>query len=359
MESAKNLRFVETILKQIHAGVLAIDENSIVIAFNNAAERLLGLKAQDIVGKKAQEAFPKNLATSFWQPLEEHLQSFRPLRLSLDLEKTGLGLTLLVDISPIFDDDYHKMGTVILFEDGRIPVTLQKAVAWREVAQRIAHEIKNPLTPIRLNAERLLRRFGYRFKAEEQEIFRSCLEMIIHQVDSLKDLVNEFSKFSRFPTIRLRFASIHEVISQVVQLFSLSYQDIHFIYEENPTVPLFYFDPEQMKRVFVNILSNSIASMVLGRDGVVLLLLNFSEDRNMVFVEISDNGCGIPSSLRNRVFDPYFSTKDGGTGLGLPIVHQIISDHKGYLRLLANEPYGTKVVIELSINELIQESQCG
>jgi len=177
----------------------------------------------------------------------------------------------------------------------------------------------------------------------------TCIETIISEVDALRDLVNEFSKFSRLPSIKTRPENVNSILRDVVGLYSMSYSLIDFdttdLSDELPLVPL---DREQMLRVFTNIIANSIASIPEDRDrGTISVRSRLLEDYNTIRVEIADNGSGIPEHLKQRVLEPYFSTKKEGTGLGLAIVNQIVSDHGGYLRIADNQPIGTIIIIEL------------
>lgn len=344
-------RYMATVLKHISAGVVATDASDHITSFNPSAEKLLGLKAEDVVGRHPEVAFGYSLLNTFWLPIvNEGIGEIRSARKTLDLSKIGRDVTLLVDVSRIFDESGIEIGKVVVFDDARVQVMLQRVAAWREVARRIAHEIKNPITPIKLNAQRMLRRFHDKFEKSDQEVFNSCIEMIITQVDSLRDLVNEFSKFSRLPAIQPKMADLNELIQDAVRLFRMSYPDVVFVCDNLGQLPRFPIDKEQMNRVFVNLMANSLAAMVEGRAGRIEVKSEYLKELSTVRIEVSDNGCGIPRALRNRVLEPYFSTKDEGTGLGLAIVHQIVTDHRGYLRLIGNEPHGTVVIIELPVS---------
>lgn len=351
-ELERRRQHMEIVLKNITAGVISVDINGTITSCNRAAEKLLDIVATEVNGRQLQEAFGQ-LFESFWQPIISGLQKRTSFHGHVDVKVGGAETTLVVDAVTIEGEDHSEAGSVVVFEDAREQARAQRVVAWREVARRIAHEIKNPITPIKLNAQRLLRRFNGRFEGHDREVFENCIEVIIKQVDSLRDLVNEFSKFSRLPKISPRFEDLNSIITEVISLFSLSYPDVIIEKRLAPNLPLIHLDRDQMIRTFVNLVTNSIASLVKNRPGVITFESYLVKDLNIARVEVSDNGCGIPDEIIGRVMEPYFSTKDEGTGLGLAIVNQIVSDHGGYLRLAANKPYGTTVIVELPIDSKI------
>lgn len=341
-------KYMEVVLKNISAGVIAADPGGRITSVNSAAEGLLKIDANVVTDQKVADGLGRELYNMLWKPVAEKLATRDIFSAQLDVTVAGRSLTLLVDGSRIVDEHGEDMGIVLVFDDATEQVKVQRVAAWREVARRIAHEIKNPVTPIKLSAQRLLRRFHEKFEGEDREVFESCLDTILKQVDSLRDLVNEFSKFSKLPDIRPRMANINDVILEVCALYRNSYPSVIIDTSGLADLPAFPLDKDQMNRVFMNLVANAIEAL----DGVAgsgriefksMVLRNL----HTVRVEVWDNGCGIPPNLRDRALEPYYSTKDRGTGLGLAIVNQIISDHGGYLRIADNEPRGTKVVIEL------------
>jgi two-component system nitrogen regulation sensor histidine kinase NtrY len=215
--------------------------------------------------------------------------------------------------------------------------------AWREVARRIAHEIKNPLTPIQLSAERLRKRYAS-VLVEDGAILDKCTSTIIQQVEELKKLVNEFSQFARLPSARLMASDLNEIISEALVLFKEGHAGIDFQFRPE-TIPELELDREQINRVLMNLLDNAVAA-VQGR-GAITLATHFDPERAVVTFEVSDNGCGFAPEMRSKIFEPYFSTKENGTGLGLTIVRQIVEDHRGYIRVRSNDPQGARFIIEL------------
>jgi two-component system nitrogen regulation sensor histidine kinase NtrY len=229
----------------------------------------------------------------------------------------------------------------------------ERESAWRDLAQQIAHEIKNPLTPIKLSAERLQRKFG---QSISDPAFVECTTMIIKQTEDLKNLVNEFSSFARLPQARPVLGSLSKCIEEAMVIFRQSHPQVDLIVENDPTVPDFKFDSDQLKRVLMNLIDNAIAASLSSTNPIkkVTVQTKYDGALKILRLTVSDTGAGIPQNLRTRVFEPYFSTKEGGTGLGLAIVKRIIEDHSGFIRALANDADGggAKMLIELPVNEV-------
>jgi two-component system nitrogen regulation sensor histidine kinase NtrY len=236
------------------------------------------------------------------------------------------------------------MGTVIIFDDLTQLLKAQRMAAWREVARRIAHEIKNPLTPIQLSAQRLRRKYlGYFSK--DETVFDDCTNVIISQVDDLKTLVNEFSNFARMPASNPEQGQLNDILSDVINLYQEGHSEISFTLDLDSTLPEFDLDRDQIKRVCINLIDNALGAIT--DSGKIIIRSTFNSDLQMASFSITDNGCGIPAEDKPRLFEPYFSTKKAGTGLGLAIVATIISDHNGYIRVKKNNPKGTTFIVEL------------
>jgi two-component system nitrogen regulation sensor histidine kinase NtrY len=265
-------------------------------------------------------------------------------QISIDLE--GSRLTLLVNMTTLKDDNQEFMGTVVVFDDLTELLKAQRMAAWREVARRIAHEIKNPLTPIQLSAQRLRRRYQGRFGSDDP-VFDECTRMIIKQVEELKTLVNEFSSFARMPASNPTPNDLNEVVAEALVLFQEGHRNISFRFTPDRLLPRFNLDHEQIKRVVINLLDNAVAAVE--PSGAVELTTSFNSALQLATLTVSDNGCGIAEEDKPRLFEPYFSTKKSGTGLGLAIVSTIVSDHNGYIRIRDNEPRGTRFIVELPL----------
>ena len=350
-ELEQRRRFMEVLMQNISTGVLSVDNSGRITSINSAGEALLSLDGAQCVGRTLTSVLGEKLYESLWQPILDGISSRDHWRGQVDLQDGGRNLALLVDVSRIKDENDADLGVVIVFDDATEKAKVERAAAWREVARRIAHEIKNPVTPIKLSAQRLLRRFGEAFEGEERRVFESCLHTILHQVDSLKNLVNEFSKFARLPTIRPSLDDVNQVIGEAVSLFRMSYPNIIFDLSGINEIPKFPLDRDQMNRAFVNLIANAVGAINEQTEQPrIAIRTTLLADMYTLRIEVIDNGCGIPEELRDRVMEPYYSTKEEGSGLGLAIVNQIVADHGGYLRLLPNEPTGTKVIVEVPID---------
>ena len=342
-------KYMEVVLKNISAGVISLDAQDRITAINSAAESFLKLGKDPVEGLNIRDALSDSMRVHFWEPIVDELNRAGVYNSQIELDEPGGSLTLLVDGNKIYDEAKTELGCVVVFADASEQVKAQRVAAWREVARRIAHEIKNPITPIKLSAQRMLRRFSSQFEGDDRAVFEACIETIISEVDNLRDLVNEFSKFSRLPTIKPRMENLNDLIREVHGLYSMSYPRIRFdISGLDPLLPDISLDKEQMSRVLSNLVVNAEAALASVRSGgTISFRTSALHYLSVIRLEVSDNGIGVPDKLKSKILEPYFSTKTEGTGLGLAIVNQIVSDHGGYLRINDNEPRGTIVTIEL------------
>jgi len=223
----------------------------------------------------------------------------------------------------------------------------QRMAAWREVARRIAHEVKNPLTPIKLSAQRLIRRYADRVDPDDP-VFDECTRTIVQQVEELRRLVNEFSTFARLPSANPTPADLTTIAADAVSLFKSGHPEVNLDLEVEGKIPVFELDREQMSRVLINLLDNAVAAVQKSEPPrQVVVRLSYDEILNMVRLEVEDSGPGVSPEDKIRLFEPYFSTKKGGTGLGLTIVSTIVADHNGYVRVQDNQPSGARLIVEL------------
>ena len=344
LEIERRHKYTETILKNIKTGVISTDASGRITTVNLAAEAILGIKTDEIIGKNFEELtvrFPElgEIIEAIINREKERIE--KQIRLKIKDQV----LTLLISATLLRDKEDRPLGIVFVFDDITQLEKMQRMAAWREVARRIAHEIKNPLTPIQLSAQRLRRRYAERLG--EESIFNECTRMIVKQVEEIKRMVNEFSNFARLPEVTPTLNDLTEVIEEAISVYRTAHPHIVFKFEKINKLPIFLFDREQMKRALLNLLDNAVASI---KDrGQIDIVTFYDAGLKMVKIEIKDTGEGIPSELKNRLFEPYFSTKKTGTGLGLTIVHTIISDHHGFIRVRDNEPKGTVFVIELPV----------
>ncbi len=354
LELEQRRRYMEIVLANVTAGVISIDSQGQITTINKSAENLLGLKTTSILGKNFRDAIGPDYLPMVKEILKEMIGSGKnSIRRQISVSVKGVELILLVNVTTLRDEENEFMGTVVVFDDLTQLLKAQRMEAWREVARRIAHEIKNPLTPIQLSAQRLRRRYQDHF-SKDDTVFEECTLMIIKQVDDLKNLVNEFSNFARMPASNPSMNCLNEVVNEALVLFQEGHKDIRFQFKADPDMPEFNLDREQIKRAIINLIDNAVAAV--GEEGQIELATSFNPALNMATLTVSDNGSGIPQNDKPRLFEPYFSTKKTGTGLGLSIVSTIVSDHNGYIRVRDNDPHGTRFIIELPVPTVASEA---
>lgn len=346
LESEQRRLYMEIVLANVAAGVISADTEGNILTINKSAERMLDIKADQIIGKNYKEILVPDYSRIIDGFLREKTLFRRGfLKKQIRLSTENKRLSILVSLNVLRDDRERFLGLVAVFEDLSEIEKAQRMAAWREVARRIAHEVKNPLTPIQLSAQRLKKRYGEMLDKEDGAVFSECTGMIIMQVEELKRLVNEFSNFARMPASNPAPCDVREVINEVLSLYRGAHRDIAFVFHDSDAVPVFNLDREQIKRVLINLFDNAVEAM----DGVgeVVVDLQYDPVLKMVRIEVADNGKGITAENKTMLFEPYFSTKKQGTGLGLAIVSTIITDHNGFIRVQDNVPKGTRFIIEL------------
>jgi two-component system nitrogen regulation sensor histidine kinase NtrY len=334
-------------MENIATGVLSINREGSITTFNRSAEKILQIKSEAIKNKPYEETFKSLqltlLTDLIYRAKEQHLE---PLQQEVQLDYQQKPLTLRVKVSTLLDETGQAQGVVVTFDDLTELIKAQKVATWQEVARRIAHEIKNPLTPIQLSAQRLRKKY-----MENSHDFPSVLEestrIIMNEVTSLKALVDEFSNFARMPAPTLVPCDLYGIIQEVILRYRGIHRDVEIIYQGPDQFPHLNLDREQIKRVFINLFENAIEAM--GKKGRLWVSTALDERDQKVRVEVADEGIGIQPEDFDKLFVPYFSKKKAGTGLGLAIVHRIVSDHNGHIRATRNIPQGTNFVIELPV----------
>jgi two-component system nitrogen regulation sensor histidine kinase NtrY len=242
-------------------------------------------------------------------------------------------------------------GFVLVIEDLTEVVRAQKASAWREVARRLAHEIKNPLTPIQLSAERIARNISRLPAAPPRvaTIIEECVAAIVEEVSSLKHLVDEFVRFARLPAVSRIPNSMKELVDRTMALYDGRLDGVKVVVDIPPDLPPILMDPLQMKRVLVNLLDNALDALTGEAVQELTIRCELARDETMARLTIADTGRGIAAEDRERLFTPYFSTRKNGTGLGLAISSRIVADHGGYIGAEPSSPKGTRFVVELPV----------
>lgn len=337
--------FIETLLNNIQTGVIAVDKQGYITSVNEAAGNIFKFSPIDWFYRHYQKVwqdYPFDRLKYWLEQLYE--TNAKALTRQMNIKLGDEVVYLDVNIEALHLEGKYE-GQVIVVEDLTDLLKAQRAAAWQEVARRIAHEVKNPLTPISLSAQRMRRKY-YENKKDFKEVFESCSHTIIEEVEHLKKMVNEFSKFARLPKAEPQPNDIHELIHNTLTLYEGSYPNLHIETDLCKTMPEINVDADQMKRVLVNLIDNAIAAM--DQKGVVRIITEFDPLFQIARFIVADEGPGIHEEDRDKLFLPYFSTKgDKGTGLGLAIVNKIIADHNGYIRVRDNKPRGTKFIIEL------------
>ena len=344
-------KYMETVLRNVSAGIISADKDGVITTVNHAAEKMFDIKTEKVLFQNYRNLLiPEHLSLvdEFLQEMKESNEN--SLEKQLELMFKDKALTILLNITTIRDDEGNDSGIVVVFEDLTQLQKAERAAAWREVARRMAHEIKNPLTPVQLSAQRLQRKYGDKL-GEEGSVFKECTQTIIAQVEVLKNLVNEFSRYARMPVTTPTLNDLNAVVADSVVLFQDAHKDIVFDYKPAESLPKFNLDAEQINRVMINLLDNAVAA-INKKEGRIEITVNYDEQHRKVTVAVADDGAGVPASYKRKVFEPYFSTKKSGTGLGLAIVSSIISDHHGQVQISDNKPTGTIISFQLPVAEV-------
>ncbi len=337
-------RYIETILDRITTGVVSVDAAGTITTINNAAARLLSVN-QASVGSPARSA----LNRPELQPIAGLLGGAaraggQPPAQEMAIARDGHEVHLAVAATALVGEGGDSAGAVLVLDDVTPLIRAQRVAAWREVARRLAHEIKNPLTPIQLCAERLRRHFAGA-PPPARALVDECTTTIVGEVESLKGLVDEFSQFARMPAPRTVPTDLAQLIAESLSLYDGLFGDIRFVRRFAEGAPLVRLDPEQIRRVIINLVDNAIEA--LERRGAIVLETQVDRADSVVRVIVADDGPGIPPAERDKLFLPYYSTKRRGSGLGLAIVRRIIAEHGGSIDVAENTPHGTRFTIDL------------
>jgi two-component system, NtrC family, nitrogen regulation sensor histidine kinase NtrY len=347
-ESEQRRRYTEIILQNVSAGVISLDNHGRITTINHFAEKFLNIDQKDYLSKRYQDTLMPDQAKIIDGFIDElNITGKTTIEQHLRLSVMQKNYSLLINFIRLEDENQNSVGYVLVFDNLTKLEKMQRMAAWREVARRIAHEIKNPLTPIQLSAQRLRRRYP-EILAEKDSIFDQCTATIIDQVDELKRLVDEFSQFARMPKVHKAPADLARLAEQTLVLFKAAHKHITFSCRKLVSIPVFSFDAEQIKRCIINLIDNAVA--VLPDGGTIDIELALDENKESVFIKVYDNGPGTSKEDKLKLFEPYFSTKKTGTGLGLAIVSTIVSDHNGYIRVQDNVPHGSIFIIELPLS---------
>lgn len=335
-------RSVETILERIATGVVSIDAEGAIGRVNSAAARLLGLPPGS-AGKPVGEVLGPDLA-AVTAVLDDAARSRRDsVAQEVSVTRDGRELTLAVAATRLHGAGGFE-GTVLVLDDVTPLIRAQKVAAWREVARRLAHEIKNPLTPIQLSAERLQRKLGGE-ATPYAALVQECTSTIIGEVESLKGLVDEFSQFARMPAPKAVPTSLNDVLADALSLYEGLFAHVDVVRKFGDGLPAVRLDAEQIKRVVINLVDNAVEAM--DQRGRIVVETSCDPVHSLARIVVADDGPGIPAGEREKLFLPYYSTKRRGSGLGLAIVRRIVAEHGGNVEVTDNVPKGTRFTIEL------------
>jgi two-component system nitrogen regulation sensor histidine kinase NtrY len=347
-ELSERNRLVELLLENVDAGIVSLNRQGQVNTLNRAALRLVQPRLEPWQSRHYRHVFPKELVRLLDEIPERALgDGGRPFSQIVTLQLSNRPAHVEVSVHPLENPAGASEGLVLLLKDVTALQRTQRALAWREVARRVAHEIKNPLQPIQTSAERIRRKYLTGSNGEG-DILDQCTRTIIDTVAGLKQMVNAFSEFAKLPESKPVPDELNAVVRDVAHFYENGLPEaIRLELDLDPAVPRFPLDREQIKRALTNLIDNA-ASSIQG-PGVIGIRTRYDEEAHLVCAEVSDTGGGVPEAVQKRLFEPYTSTKEGGTGLGLTIVNQIVSDHNGYVRYSAREPHGSSFTLEFSL----------
>ena len=372
-------RYLEIVLANVTAGVVSADAHGRVTTINGAAAALLGVTPMTCVGRPidavlAGDVFAEvrllvgDLLTQLDGEPDHAVTLGGPscsqdgdgafAERQLKLERDGVEVAVLVTGARLLDEAGSPQGVVLFLEDVTHLLRVQKMEAWREVARRIAHEIKNPLTPIQLAAQRLRRRYAAQLR-EGGAVFDECTRIIIQQVEELKTLVNEFSTFARMPAGEHTPQDLNRLVDEALVLFREGHREVEFDVRPAAGLPVLELDREGIKRAVINIVDNAVAAVGSrtdwrpGERPTIEIRTAYDPRLGIARLEVADNGPGMDANVKARIFEPYFSTKDNGTGLGLSIVSSIVADHNGFVRVRDNPPRGSRFILEFPVRRRV------
>jgi len=356
-------RYIENILAHIDAGVIAVDGDGRVTAVNPAAVSLLGAAAGGGLGADAREMFQRAGYPEVADLLHGLATERLPSGVRRSVVRESEGRTLVATATTLESADHAPRDYVLFFEDVSQIAAAERMEAWREVARRIAHEIKNPLTPIQLSAQRMQRRLADRLPQEDREVLEDATRTIVSQVEELKRLVNEFGQFARQAEGEKSPHDLNALVAETLPLFSQSRPEIAMRFEPDPALPRIEIHRESVKRALINLLDNAVAAVsgeIGGTDDTVrrreiVVRTRYDAGLARVCLEVLDSGPGVPADARSRIFEPYYSTRAGGTGLGLAIVASIAAAHRAFVRYYDNRPTGSRFVVEFPASSRMRE----
>jgi two-component system, NtrC family, nitrogen regulation sensor histidine kinase NtrY len=355
LELDERRRYIETVLERIATGVVSMGADGRIQTVNGAALRLLDVD-RSVVGTPAEQVFAREDLQPLGGLLRQAYAGAGHAAHEVAMARDGRELHLASAATALQRDDGSVEGAVLVFDDVTPLIRTQRVAAWRDVARRLAHEIKNPLTPIQLCAERMRRHFTTAPPAA-RELVDECSSTIVGEVESLKGLVDEFAHFARMPAPKAVPEDLHRMLDDALALYNGLFRNIRIERRFDETLPPVRIDVEQIRRVVINLVDNAVEALggstapATQGDGGAEITVETSYDpaQGVARIVVADNGPGISAADRDKLFMPYYSTKRRGSGLGLAIVRRIIVEHGGSIEVHDNQPKGTRFVIELPL----------
>jgi PAS domain S-box-containing protein len=340
-------RQIETILESTPTGVLSLDAERRVAHTNTALTRMFRAEVKE--QSRLEDLFPPDVADDLRHMLRKS-DRMGTITSQMEIPLPYATLNVAVTVASLHHEK-QRLGYVLVFEDLSDLLRAQKQLAWREVARRVAHEIKNPLTPIALSAERILRHLDRGVPPDPQSlaIIHGCAETIAGAVETVRTLVDEFSTLARFPAAQPQPANINDIVQNALSMFDGRLEGVRVRTELAPELPRVLADADAMKRVVANLVDNAAEAMQDSMLREVYISTSLLSNKEAVEVVVADTGHGVTQDVKDKLFLPYFSTKRRGTGLGLAIVSRIIEDHQGSIRVEENKPIGSRFIVELPV----------
>ena len=344
-ELAEGKKYIETILDNITTGVITLDAGEIITTINPSARSMLMLEESPLIGKNINEVLSEPKYAEIVKAIKRgENNNLKIIDKEITIQFDGQNVMVALTVSPLKQANDEISGKIVVLDNLTQLIKAQKIAAWKEVAQRVAHEIKNPLTPIQLSAERIIKNL-YR-SGDNNTIIQEGANTIVQEARTIKALVDEFSNFARLPNVHLGSADIHDIIEQAISLYIGIFSSIKFETRFSADVPSpVQIDPDQMKRVFMNIIDNAIDAMA--NKGRITINTFYDQKKKKIKIEILDQGPGVNVDHKEKIFLPDYSTKKKGTGLGLAIVSQIIAEHHGSIDVENAGSGGAKFIIQI------------
>ena len=350
---------LEVILARLSTGVLALESDLTIRTANQASGSILGVDLENRSGEKLFEVAKGHaLLDQFVDVARVHLDAGETEWREQIVLRGEVGKRVLTcACTTLPGDDDHAAGYVVVFDDITALLQAQRDAAWGEVARRLAHEIKNPLTPIQLSAERMRHKYLHTMPAEEAQVLDRATHTIVQQVEAMKEMVNAFSDYARAPDMDVSLFDLDKLVHEVVDLYRAQESEVRIVLTSDPTMPMIEADMGRVRQLLHNLIRNAVEALENTPDGQIDVHVSGAEidSVDIVQIKVEDNGPGFQSGSVSQIFDPYVTTKPKGTGLGLAIVKKLVEEHVGSIRAKNREDGGAMISVRLPLNEAARE----